>query len=141
MKNLLLLLYFEFVSLINIYTTFPFIYIIKKYNPKICYFLYNSYLYSLLFIVKWTYNCKIYLKNEELIYDFNKNDNIRLLVQNHQTEFDFLFGYIFFGFIDISKINLRMIMTKKIYYYLPGIGLGNFLLEGILINDNRNKKK
>ena len=145
--NLLLLLYFEFISL-NIFIIYPIIYLLNFFDKRLKKIYINSYFIGLVFIINWIYDVKLYVKNEDFIKNmFNKNDdkydNKNIFIQNHQSEFDFIIIMMILSHYPeyIHNILFRFIMTEKVYYFLPGIGLGNILADGSIITNNKNKKE
>jgi len=129
---LILFVYFTIISIINNFLLFPFLLLSKKLNSKLYLYIGNIYLFGLSFIIKYFHNSKLYIKNKHL---FDENIN-KLIIQNHQSEFDYFFGYMLF-FINNLSFNLKMIISYHVYYILPGIGLYNILLDAILIKFNK----
>ena len=144
-SNLLLLLYFQFISL-NIFAIYPILYLLNIFDKRIKKIYINSYFFGLVFIITWIYDVKLYVKNGDLIknilneYKHNKYKK-NIFIQNHQTEFDFTIIMIILSNYSehIYNILLGFIMTEKVYYYLPGIGLGNILANGSIITYNKDK--
>ena len=151
--NLLLLLYFEFISL-NIFIIYPTIYLLNLFDKKLKKIYINSYFIGLVFIINWIYDVKLYVKNQDFIknmfdkYQNNKHNdkyenknNKNIFIQNHQTEFDFIIIMMVLSHYPeyIHNILFRFIMTEKVYYFFPGIGLGNILAGGSIITNNKNK--
>ena len=131
--NLLLLLYFQFISFINVFTIFPIIYVLSFFRKDIKFFFINFYFIGLVYIILSIYDVKLYVKNKNLIKNIFLN-NKKVIIQNHQTEFDFIIILMLLSYSNIKDNIIRFIMTKKIYYFFPGIGLGNILSNGVMIS-------
>jgi len=78
----------------------------------------------------------------DILNDLYRLDHRKLLIQNHQSEFDYILIYFAFVYNNCSNINLKMIMGKRVYYIFLGIGLIVKLLDGTYISsDNKTNIK
>ncbi len=144
MKNILLILYFGIVPLMNCILLMPWI-LVSEYTKSSYINLYiNSFVSGLVFVLKFFYGCKIMISGLD---NFKLRDhNVRtLLLSNHLSEFDYMFLYNIVGnsnIYNILKNRIRMIMTKVIYTMLAGIGMANMFGRSICVNwTNKEKTK
>jgi hypothetical protein len=156
MINKLMLFYMGIISTINTIIVLPLILLgifLNKMNKyyNIPYFEHTHKIYTIyanIFlsgisgILKYFYGTEIFVENIKLLdelIDSNRSSG-NIIVQNHQTEFDYLFGYaLLIKNMKLNYHNLKMIMGYHVYVMLAGIGLISILSNSILIRYNRNK--
>lgn len=144
-QNIILLLYVEFVTYINVFAFIcPYI-ILKLSNLAILNKIANHILtfYKLCahgqnFIIKYIYKSQIYVLGYELMENYDKDFSTKIFVQNHIMEHDFLFASVIFGDYYVSpNINTKAITLKQIYAILPGLCLISYLLGGKPLSKNK----
>ena len=105
MKNFWLMFYFEFVSLINVIICLPLLIPSYYLTPIIYFFMINSYLLGLSFIMKTIYGCQIKYSDKTSLQKMVQKKR-KILLPNHFSEFDYLFLYNLIGLADTLRTNI-----------------------------------
>lgn len=140
MYNKIILLYLFSVSLINNITALPVILICKYFFKKLFIIWSNSYFISVGYLLKY-YNTSIYVNNIEIWKEFLENkDPHHILIQNHLTQYDFLFLSRLISVNNkIITNHIRTLPWYATYILLPGFSIMGYLSNYIMISLNKKK--
>jgi len=154
MNHKFLLFNLIFISLVNTVFMLPIILLLMLFE-KIYNYLEPNDISENTFLLKWTnsflinisgslkylYNTKLHIKNNELIDElFNSDTSNSIIVQNHLSQFDFLSVALFLShYNNIPSINMKMLSYYPLYLGLPGFGMVCYLINSIMITDNKQK--
>ena len=142
MKNKLLIFTILIIALIVNIIIAPFITVTMLFTDKILIAWVNSFIMALTCFIKYYYDVKVHIKNEDVLqelFDDNNNKKHSIVISNHLSHFDFLYIWSLLSVKErLSNINFKSIS----YYYLylfPGIGTMISLSGSMLTSDNKEK--
>lgn len=142
MNHKLLLVYITFVSLVNNLFILPFIIPSLLYTNYFLIKYVNTYLIGLSGLLKYFYNISIYVKNKNIITDlFNSNKSKTIIIQNHLSQFDFMFisSLLAENNSYIPNIHMKLLIFISLYIASPGFGMVCYLIDCIMISYNKVK--
>jgi hypothetical protein len=142
MKNKLLIFSILVIALIINIIIAPFIVVTMLFTNKFLLAWVNSFTLAITCFIKYYYDVKVHIKNEEIIqdlFDDNNNKSNSIVISNHLSYFDFLYIWSLLSLKErLSNINFKSISFYYLYL-LPGIGTILSLSGSMLTSDNKEK--
>jgi hypothetical protein len=102
----------------------------------------NSYLIGLSGLLKYFYNITIHVRNKNIITElFNSNKKNSIIIQNHLSQFDFIFisSLLAENIYSIPNIHMKLLIFYSLYIVSPGFGIICYLMDCIMISYNKIK--